>query len=125
MASDRDDDTQEIVIPQREHLVLGYDVGDHASFSAVVVMKKRADGTVEVIDTATMCPPGKKLTRALLLFYACTVIKAYRPASFSIAANGGPPLMVSAQTVREIAEGTKTWRDLLIGQDGTIENRGE
>jgi hypothetical protein len=92
-------------------LVIGYDVGDDVSYSAITVMARHPDGTLEVLSSEQA--PGR--TRGQLLNLCLDAIKTHKPRTVSVQANGGKPLTISNQTVEAVLDGTLQWSDLMIG----------
>lgn len=95
-------------------MVIGYDLGDEGfDYTAVTVMKRNADGSVEVL--ASLTTPGEHIPRGQLLTLCCASIVERRPKTVRVQIGKNPPVMLNHRTVEEILAGLKTVMDLMIG----------
>jgi hypothetical protein len=102
----------------KSHLMLKFTAVEDDRYVDTLLVRCEPDESFTTVDRTYYDRP---LTRQHLLRYACSMIKEHDPGSFAVM-SGGVPLQVSAQTIREIVNGTKTWRDLFIGKytDSTV-----
>lgn len=98
-----------------EHLVIGYDLADGGDYSAITLLRRQEDGSLDVIRSLTA--PGATVPRGGLLSLCLGSIRERRPRVVSVRVGNGELITISNQTIEEILDGRKEWKDLMIGSE--------